>query len=360
MPRIVSLIASATEIVDALGMTECLVGRSHECDYPEAVKTLPVCTRPRIPVDGSSREIDALVKESARTSVSIYDVFDDVIGRLEPTHIVTQIQCEVCAVSLRDVEAALSRGMKGQPRIVSLQPDSLAQIWEDFRRVARALEIPERGESVVAGLQARMARGAGDWPAGPPDPAAGAEPGGRLLRERSRDPGGEDWPVGRTAPTADADSGGPSRERPRDPGGPARRPRVACIEWIEPLMAAGNWTPELIEMAGGINLFGEAGRHSPWMTWEQLAGAEADVIVIAPCGFDLERTEREMYWLTGRPDWKSLRAVQSGRVYLADGNQYFNRPGPRVVETFEILAEILHPEIAPRHRGLAWRDMMSR
>ncbi len=444
MPRIVSLIASATEIVDALGMTACLVGRSHECDYPEAVRALPVCTRPRIPVDGSSREIDALVKESARTSVSIYDVFDDVIGRLEPTHIVTQIQCEVCAVSLRDVEDALSRGMKGHPRIVSLQPDSLAQIWEDFRRVARALEIPERGEAVVAGLQARMERGRGDWTAAQNDPVAGedsggreprgrprdhggdwlfertapragadpggplpqerprdpgvdrptgrtaspadADPGGRLPRERQPDPGvdrpagwtaplvgatpggpaqerlrdpGVDRPTGRTAPTAGADSGGLSRERPCDPGGEARRPRVACIEWIEPLMAAGNWTPELIEMAGGINLFGEAGRHSPWMTWEQLAAADPDVIVIAPCGFDLARTEREMYWLTGRPDWKSLRAVQSGRVYLADGNQYFNRPGPRVVETFEILAEILHPEIAPRHRGSGWRDMMS-
>jgi iron complex transport system substrate-binding protein len=301
MPRIVSLIASATEIVDALGMTEYLVGRSHECDYPEAVKALPVCTRPRIRVDGSSREIDAVVKESRRTSVSIYDVFDDVIGRLEPTHIVTQIQCEVCAVSLRDVEEALSRGMKGHPCIVSLQPDSLAQIWEDFRRVARALEVPDRGEAVVAALQARVVQAAD--------------------------------------------------------GGPTHRPRVACIEWIEPLMAAGNWTPELIEMAGGINLFGEAGRHSPWMTWEQLEAADPDAIVIAPCGFDLARTEREMYWLTDRPDWKGLRAVQSGRVYLADGNQYFNRPGPRVVETFEILAEILHPEIAPRHRGRAWRAL---
>lgn len=304
MPRIVSLIASATEIVDALGMTASLVGRSHECDYPEAVKALPVCTRPRIPVDGSSREIDALVKASARTSVSIYDVFDDLIGRLAPTHIVTQIQCEVCAVSLRDVEDAISRGIEGRPRIVSLQPDSLAQIWEDFRRVARALEIPEHGETVVAGLQARMAGGA------------------------------------------------------RTPA--SRAPRVACIEWIEPLMAAGNWTPELIGMAGGINLFGEAGRHSPWMTWEELEAADPDVIVIAPCGFDLARTEQEMHWLTDRQDWKELRAVKSGRVFLADGNQYFNRPGPRVVETFEILVEILHPEIAPRHRGNAWRDMMSR
>jgi iron complex transport system substrate-binding protein len=286
MPRIVSLIASATEIVDALGQLDNLVGRSHECDYPERVSALPVCTRPRIDVNADSREIDRAVKESARTSVSIYDVLDDVLEPLAPTHILTQIQCDVCAVSLRDVESALARGMQGNPRIVSLQPDSLEQIWEDVRRVARALDIPDRGEEVVRQLQARMMD---------------------LI------------------PPA---------------GSPA--PRVACIEWIEPLMAAGNWTPELIELAGGVNLFGEAGRHSPWMTWEELKAADPDVTIVAPCGFDLDRTAQEMHWLTDRPDWRELRAVNSGRVYLADGNQYFNRPGPRVVETFQVITEILH------------------
>ena len=146
MPRIVSLISSATEIACALGQLENLVGRSHECDYPEAVRALPVCTRPRIDIAASSQEIDRQVKQRARTAVSIYDVFDGVIERLEPTHILTQIQCDVCAVSLRDVELAMARGMKGQPEIVSLQPDSLAAIWEDIRRVARALAIAERGE----------------------------------------------------------------------------------------------------------------------------------------------------------------------------------------------------------------------
>jgi iron complex transport system substrate-binding protein len=298
MPRIVSLIASATEIVDALGQTGHLVGRSHECDHPDAVLSLPVCTRPRIAVDADSREIDRAVKESARSSVSIYDVFDEVIGALEPTHILTQIQCEVCAVSLRDVELAIARGMKGQPKIVSLQPNSLADIWADIRRVATALGIGERGEAVIETLKRRMSLAA----------------------------------------------------RPSE--GPP--PRVACIEWIEPLMSAGNWTPELIEMAGGINLFGEAGAHSPWMTWEQLTAADPDILVIAPCGFDLARTEAEMHWLTERPVWRELRAVRTGRTYLADGNQYFNRPGPRVVETLEILVEILRPEVAPKHRGMGW------
>jgi len=127
----------------------------------------------------------------------------------------------------------------------------------------------------------------------------------------------------------------------------ASRPTVACIEWLEPLMAAGNWMPELIEMAGGVNLFGEAGRHSPWMTWDDLLTRDPDVIIATPCGFDLARTEAEMYWLTNHPRWHDLHAVKTGRVYLADGNQYFNRPGPRVAESLEIVAEILWPGLFP-------------
>lgn len=284
MPRIVSMIASATEIVDALGMLDDMVARSHECDYPERVRELPACTRPRIDVNADSREIDRAVKERAHTSISIYEVLDDVLERARPTHILTQVQCEVCAVSLRDVEQALARGVTGNPEIVSLQPDSLAMIWEDIRRVARALGIEARGEGVIAEKQRRM----------------------EAMR-----------------------------------GSVTGAPRVACIEWIEPLMAAGNWTPELIGMAGAINLFGESGRHSPWMTWEELKAADPDAVIVAPCGFDLARTEREMHWLTERADWPELRAVRQGRVYLADGNQYFNRPGPRVVETLGIVCEIL-------------------
>jgi len=302
-PRIVSLIASATEIVDALGQLDHLVGRSHECDYPERVQSLPVCTRPRIAIDTDSREIDRQVKESSRTAVSIYEVFDDVLTRLAPTHILTQIQCEVCAVSLRDVEQAMARGIPGEPTIVSLQPDSLDQIWEDFRRVARALEIADKGEEVITALERRMIS---------------------LC---------------------------PPRE-----AGPA--PSVACIEWMEPLMAAGNWMPELIRMAGGKNLFGEDGRHSPWLTWEELKFADPDVLIVAPCGFDLERTQKEIHWMTERAGWNELRAVREGRAYLGDGNRYFNRPGPRVVETLEALVEMVHPEFCEqRLRGHAWHAL---
>ncbi|HWB84909.1 MAG TPA: cobalamin-binding protein [Bryobacteraceae bacterium] len=298
MPRIVSLIASATEIVDALGEIDHLVGRSHECDYPERVKALPCCTAPRIPVDGSSREIDGLVKASARNSISIYDVYENVLNSLEPTHILTQIQCEVCAVSLRDIEDAMARGLRGTPEVVSLQPDSLAGIWAGIRRVAASLGIERRGDAVVENLQQRMC----SWK-----------------------------------------------------GQAASPPRVACLEWLEPLMAGGNWTPELLDMAGAVNLFGAAGTHAPWMRWEDLLAADPDVIVAAPCGFDMARTTQEMYWLTDRPEWFSLRAVRNGRVYLADGNQYFNRPGPRVVETLQILAEILYPDqFPPSLRGSGW------
>ncbi|MBM3572533.1 MAG: cobalamin-binding protein, partial [Alphaproteobacteria bacterium] len=138
----------------------------------------------------------------------------------------------------------------------------------------------------------------------------------------------------------------------------ATRPRIACIEWIEPLMAAGNWVPELVEMAGGENLFGAAGRHSPWMSWDQLVAADPDVIAVMPCGFDLARCRAEMLALTCRRGWRDLEAVRAGRVFVTDGNQYFNRPGPRLAESLEILAELLHPGIFPaRHGGAAWQAL---
>jgi iron complex transport system substrate-binding protein len=282
------LIASATETVHALGQFRFLVGRSHECDFPEDVAGLPVCTRPAISVSGDSREIDALVKDRLRAAISVYEVFPDVLERLQPTHIITQTQCEVCAVSLKDVEAALAAGVSSKPQIVPLHPNSLADVWDDIRRVAGALGITGRGEAVVDELKGRM-----------------CAISRRALSDRAR-------------------------------------PTVACIEWLEPLMAAGNWVPELVEMAGGVNLFGEPGKHSPWMSWEQLVAADPEVIVIMPCGWDPARTQPEMHWLTDRAEWTRLRAVRNGRVHLTDGNQYFNRPGPRLVDSLEILAGVLH------------------
>lgn len=302
--RIVSLIASATEIVHALGLGEFQVGRSHECDYPPGVASLPVCTAPKFTVSGSSREIDARVKTTLQDAAAVYEVFDDVLERLQPTHIVTQTQCEVCAVSLGDVERALSDRWPSRPSVVALEPNSLASIWTDIERVAESCGVARRGRDLNERLQARM---------------------GEIARR-----------VPRSAP----------------------RVRVACIEWLEPLMAAGNWVPELVEMLGAENLFGAAGRHSPWMTWDELTASDPDAIAVMPCGFDLKRTREEMYWLTGREGWSRLRAVRAERVYLADGNQYLNRPGPRIVESLRILAEMIYPgALSPALEGRGWERM---
>ncbi len=303
MLRIVSLIASASEIVHALGLTPYQVGRSHECDYPPEILPLPICTKPSFPISGNSAEIDRLVKERIASALSVYEVFEDVLDTLQPTHIVTQTQCRVCAVSLEDVERALARSLTSRPKLVPLEPNSLEDIWSDIRRVADACGVAATGEEMVFGYQDRMRQ---------------------ISAEARRAPA---------------------------------KPRVACIEWHEPLMAAGNWVPELVEMAGAENLFGQSGLHSPWMTWDELIASDPDVIITMPCGFDLHRTSAEMYWLTDNPSWSKLRAVQQGEVYVTDGNQYMNRPGPRVVESLQILAEILHPDqFHPKLKNLGWQQ----
>jgi len=299
--RVVTLIASATEIVCALGCRDQLVGRSHECDFPPDVRDLPALTEPKFPVDGASYDIDQRVKAIIQEGTAVYRVFADRLAELHPDVIVTQDQCEVCAASLSDVEQALCDWTGRPMRIVSLQPDSLADIWGDIRKVAGALGIDGQGEALVSDLRKRM-----------------------------------------TAVQAQATA-------------QAERPRVACIEWVDPLMAAGNWVPELVEMAGGENLFGEAGKHAPWMTWDELALADPDVIVVLPCGYDIARTRQDMPILEAKPGWRDLRAVREGRVVIADGNQYFNRPGPRVAESLEIMAEICHPgALDYGHAGKGW------
>ena len=299
--RIVSLIASATEIVCALGFERELVGRSHECDHPAFVSRLPACSTSKVEVGAVSRAIDDQVRTIVSEGLSVYRVNPDLLNRLAPTVIVTQTQCEVCAVSLRDVEEAVCELVTSQPAIVSLEPMSLCDVWEDIRKVASALGDPGRGDDLVTRLKARL----------------------QGIRARTE-------PV-RT------------------------RPSIACIEWIDPLMSAANWMPELVECAGGRNLFGEPGKHSGYFDFDRLAAADPDVIAILPCGFDIERTCREMPPLATHPGWPELAAVRNGRVFVTDGNQYFNRPGPRVVESAEILAEILHPERFDfGHRGSGW------
>jgi iron complex transport system substrate-binding protein len=302
MPRVISLIASATEIVCALGLEKDLVGRSHECDYPATVQRLPICTGPRFDVHGSSREIDDRVKQSLQETTSVYRVDADLLRSLRPDVIVTQAQCAVCAVSERDVQDALKQADETapSPRIVTLSPNVLADVWQNIDEVAVALNVAETGRLLVGRLQERV----------------------------------------RTIAVAAA-------ELPK--------PRVACLEWFDPLMAAGNWMPELVQLAGGTNLVGTVGKHSPWLTMTELHALDPDVIIGLPCGFDLNTTRREMAALAGNADFRNLRAARAGQVYIADGNQFFNRPGPRLVESLEILAEILHPEkFAFGHQGSAW------
>jgi iron complex transport system substrate-binding protein len=225
------------------------------------------------------------------------------------------------------VEEAVYAWTGARPKIVSLNPNSLADIWEDIRAVAKALDAEERGEALITALKHRMQ-------------ATQAQAATRMQATLAP-------PTARLQAAAQA-----------QPATRTTRPSVACIEWIDPLMAAGNWVPELVEMAGGRNLFGEAGKHSPWMTWEALKASDPDVIVVLPCGWGIERSSREMPTLEALPGWAALKAVKGEHVYLTDGNQYFNRPGPRVVESLEILEEIFRDfanEQGFRHHGSGWK-----
>lgn len=301
MKRIVSLIPSSTEIVAALGFADALVARSHECDYPADVRDLPALTAPKFNPDGRSYEIDQRVKAILQESLSVYRIDGEQLRQIAPDVIITQAQCEVCAVSLKDVEQAACDWLDTPAEIVSLEPNTLDDVLRDIERVAAALDVPERGANLSADLRARM----------------------QSIAARTQ--------------------------------GLAQKPTLACVEWIDPLMAAGNWVPELVEMAGGINLFGRAGEHSPWLFWDDLWASDPDVIAVMPCGYDIAKSLDELPTLSNCPGWDNLRAVREGRVFITDGNQYFNRPGPRLAESLEILAEILHPQIFNfGHEGTGW------
>lgn len=304
--RIISLIPSATEIVAALGYQHSLVGRSHECDYPASVKRLTVCSEPRIDVSGTSSQIDKAVVGAVREALSVYRVFVEELKWLRPTIIVTQTQCDVCAVNLRDVEAAVCDFVDTKPQIVALEPMELRDIWSDIQRVADAIGDAVAGERLVRNLQRRIET------------------------------------LAATCST------------------PSHPPTVGCIEWLDPLMMAGNWIPELVELAGGTPILCERGKHSPWVSWDDFARDDPDYIVIMPCGFNIQRTADELHLLTDHPAWQHLKAVKNDRVFLTDGNQYFNRSGPRVVESAEILAEILRgDQTSSNHRGIGWQSFSS-
>lgn len=302
--RIVSLIPSATEILAALGLTDAIVGRSHECDYPPEIQNRPVCTQARLNSHDPSGEIHNHVNEILQSALSIYQIKTDVLEKLQPTHILTQDQCDVCAVSLSEVEKAVATLTHSQPQIISLQPNVLADLWSDIERVAEATGV--KASRLIEDLKTRL----------------------KICEQKTQQ-------LSLT-----------------------ERPTVACIEWTDPLMTAANWMPELIAIAGGQSLFSVVGQRSPQLTWETLVATNPDAIIFMPCGFDLNRTRQEAMPLTKRQEWQSLHAVQSGRVFVTDGNAYFNRPGPRLVDSGEILAEILHPEIFEYgYMGTGWEPL---
>ena len=294
--RVASLLPAATEIVCAVGAEADLVGISHECDFPEAVRGLPALTRARVRPVGTSREIDREVRLVLQDALAVYEIE---LARLEaarPDVIVTQDLCDVCAVSFDDVCAAAAKLVDRNVRIVNLHPSRLDDVWGDIARVAEALGRAPDGAAVVTSLQARVAE----------------------IVARSSSPGA--------------------------------RPRVVSIEWIEPVMIGGMWMPELIEMAGGTPLVTRPGDHAPTLTKGALRELSPDVVVVSPCGFPLDRALEELPLLRAALPWVSWPAVQAGRVYVADGNAYFNRPGPRIVESLEILAACLHPDAFPEFR----------
>jgi iron complex transport system substrate-binding protein len=301
--RIVSLLPSATEFVAAFGKLDQLIGRSHECDFPPEVQRLPICCRPRIDVTKSGGEIDRQVKDALRAGLSIYDVDTALLRELRPDVILTQTQCDVCAVTPQDLEAALTQG-NNSPSIIDLRPHRLEQLFGDIHVVAIALHCPDRGHELVVELR-------------------GGFESLRLQTSKLR-----------------------------------RHPTVACLEWLDPLMTAGNWVPELVEIAGGVSIGATTGQHSPWFDWSQLLNADPEFLVLMPCGWDIARARSESPVLTSDPRWSQLAAVRAGKVFVTDGHHFFNRPGPRLLQSAQILAEILHPDVCEYgHRGHAWERL---
>jgi iron complex transport system substrate-binding protein len=293
--RIVSLLPSATEIVYALGLGESLVGVTHECDFPEAARALPVLTASALPAAGSSAEIDRHVRRSLHAGSSLYALDAELLERLAPDLILTQELCQVCAVSYEIVARAAKR-LRGDPRVVSLEPSSLEDVYATIETVAGLAGVPERAIAVIAALRAR-------------------------------------------ADTLAARVAG----RPR--------PRTLVLEWTDPPMSGGHWTPGLVELAGGLPLLADPGANSRVLEWDAIAAADPDVVLVAPCGFDLARTFTAIEELNEIPQWRGLRALHEGRAYAIDGNAFVNRPGPRLIDTAEIFASAIASETLDGERA---------
>ncbi|HMC57498.1 MAG TPA: cobalamin-binding protein [Gemmatimonadaceae bacterium] len=290
--RIVSLLPSATEILCAVGLEDQLVGVTHECDFPSSVRALPKVTRTLIPTDASGAEIDALVRERMGGKSALYTLDMPVLEQLSPDLIVTQALCDVCAVSedeVRDAACMLPSG----PRVLNLEPETLDQVLECIRDVGAATDADAKADRLIASLRARI-----------------------------------DAVVARVTSAT-------------------TRPRVALLEWLDPPFSTGHWNPELVRLAGGIDGLGRERQKSVTLRWEQVVAWQPEVVLISCCGFTAERATQELHVLDRVTGWDTVPAVRSGRVYIADGSAYFSRPGPRLVDSLELLAHIIHPDIHP-------------
>jgi iron complex transport system substrate-binding protein len=290
--RIVSLVPSATEMLFALGLGPDLIAVTHECDYPPAARALPRVTRDVLPAGLSSAEIDAAVKERTLAGESIYELDAEALHDLRPDLIVTQALCSVCAVSYDDVQR-LAEEIDGRPQVVSLDPHTVGEVLGDARTLAQATDRKDAAVDLIREASARIDR----------------------IRVAVRG---------------------------------ARRLRVAALEWLDPPFAAGHWTPQLIEYAGGDDVLGFAGEHSQERTWEEVEASHPDVVIVMPCGYDAEIAHRE-----AEMHRDELAALGAGEVVAVDAAAYFSRPGPRIVDGLELLAHILHPELVPQAAGAA-------
>ena len=291
--RIVSLLPSATEVICSLGLREYLVGVTHECDYPADVVGLPIVTKSIIPHDASSIEIDQLVRSQLETTTALYSLDVELLEQLQPDIIVTQALCEVCAVSEAEIEETICQ-LSNNPKVLNLEPMCLKDVLDTLLLVGEETGQQDFTDGVIKALNHRIDRV-------------------RALTENH---------IEKSA-----------------------YPKVVFLEWIDPPFNAGHWTPELIEMAGGIDCLGNKHRPSETTLWDDVLEAQPDVMFIACCGFSMERAAKDIPILQSNEGWKDLPCVKNKRVYLSDGNSYFNRPGPRLVDSLEIIANALHPDV---------------
>jgi iron complex transport system substrate-binding protein len=295
--RVVSLLPAATEWVYALGAGASLVGRSHACDHPPAAAALPALTRPAVAA-GTSASIDTAVRARLRQGLSLFDLDLEALRALAPNLVLTQAQCDVCAVSLTQLEEVLAAWTDARPRLFSMEPMTFKEVLDAALRLGRALGCDAEAMRFVAAAELRL--------------------------QRLRDALG--------------------LRRDTDPAG---LPTVACLEWLDPLMTAGHWMPDVVELAGGRAVLAEKGTPSAYVRWSDLCAADPDVLVVAPCGFTLDQTRAVLGAPAAGAGWAQLTAVRAGRVYLFDGRAYFNRPGPRLYRSVELLAQALYPASLP-------------